>query len=203
MKPCGATTRAGNACKKQAGWGTDHIGEGKCRLHGGATPIRHGRYSKITRPRLRELLDQYENDPAPLDLLPEVQLLRALLTDWVERYDEFTDALLAWHDSWRTGEAAGKPTKVLDITAAAGLVDKVGAMVDRIEKTKREGSITLETLDRVLEQLGMEVVHALTEEVRDAATRAKVLRNIERRWNTIRVDPAARPGTPEGRRALN
>lgn len=189
MKPCGATTRAGGTCKKQAGWGTDHLGEGKCRLHGGATPIRHGRYSKITRPRIRELLDQYENDPAPLDLLPEVKLLRALLTDWVERYDEFVDALLAWHDSFRTGEWEGKPTKVLDITAAAGLVDKVGAMVDRIEKTKREGNITLETLDRVLEQVGVELVQALQEEVPDAAARARILATFERRWSSVRITP--------------
>lgn len=192
MKPCGAATRSGGTCKKQAGWGTEHLGEGKCRLHGGATPIRHGRYSKITRPRIRELLDEYENDPAPLDLLPEVKLLRALLTDWVERYDEFTDALLAWHDSYRVGEDQGKPTKVLDITAAAGLVDKVGAMVDRIEKTKREGSITLETLDHVLEQVGVELVQALQEEVPDAAARARILATFERRWSNVRIAPDRR-----------
>src|SRR5690554_1667741 len=97
---CGAKTRSGAPCKKQAGWGTDHLGQGKCRLHGGATPVKHGRYSTITRPRIRELLDQFENDAEPLNLLPEVKLLRALLTDFVERYDEITEATLAWHNSW-------------------------------------------------------------------------------------------------------
>jgi hypothetical protein len=32
---CGATTRAGDPCKRPAGWGTDHNGEGRCKQHGG------------------------------------------------------------------------------------------------------------------------------------------------------------------------
>jgi hypothetical protein len=203
MKTCDARTRAGGHCRKRAGWGTGHVGEGRCRLHGGATPIKHGRYSTITRPRIRELLDQYEDDPAPLDLLPEAKLLRALLTDWVERYDEFTDALLAWHDSFRGEGASPKPRQTLDITTAAGLADKVGAMVDRIERHKREGGITLETLDRVLQQLGVEVVNALAEEVPDGVARAAILANIERRWHEVRLDPAPRAGLASGVRNLN
>lgn len=234
---CGAKNRAGNPCKQPAGWGTDHPGQGKCKLHGGKSLIKHGRYSTIQRPRIRELLEQHENDPEPMNLLPEVQLLRSLITDFVERYDEVTDAVLAWHNSWgeeyrkavdrwrekmiRRLEAGGwqdvtpeelpdppdplqymnKPRQMLDITAAAGLVDKVGAMIDRIEKHKREGAITLDTLNRVLEQLGVEVVHAAQEVIRDAATRTALLHAIEHRWATIRLDtlhaaPARPPQSP-------
>ena len=61
---CGAKTRAGTPCKRPAGWGTDHVGEGRCKLHGGATPrgplhprYKHGKYSKyevvITNHRFR------------------------------------------------------------------------------------------------------------------------------------------------------
>ena len=34
---CGATKRdgSGDACEQPAGWGTDHVGEGRCKLHGG------------------------------------------------------------------------------------------------------------------------------------------------------------------------
>jgi hypothetical protein len=34
---CGAKTRSGGKCKKQKGWGTEHLGTGKCKLHGGNT----------------------------------------------------------------------------------------------------------------------------------------------------------------------
>ena len=45
---CGARNRQGEPCGKSAGWGTDHKGEGRCRLHGGSggRPIKHGRNSK-------------------------------------------------------------------------------------------------------------------------------------------------------------
>lgn len=35
---CGAKTRPGHPCRKPAGWGTDHVGTGNCKLHFGATP---------------------------------------------------------------------------------------------------------------------------------------------------------------------
>lgn len=38
MTHCGAKTRAGGQCQRPAGWGTDHVGAGKCKLHGGRTP---------------------------------------------------------------------------------------------------------------------------------------------------------------------
>lgn len=53
---CNARTRGGMYgpishqayCQKPAGWGTKHVGEGRCRLHGGnaGRPIEHGERSK-------------------------------------------------------------------------------------------------------------------------------------------------------------
>jgi len=50
---CGAKTRAGTSCRRPAGWGTDHVGEGRCKLHGGRSlrgflhpRYRHGRYAE-------------------------------------------------------------------------------------------------------------------------------------------------------------
>lgn len=35
---CGAKTRHGGTCRHEAGWGTSHPAQGRCKLHGGATP---------------------------------------------------------------------------------------------------------------------------------------------------------------------
>jgi hypothetical protein len=35
---CGGRTRAGGTCRRESGWGTDHVGFGRCKLHGGCTP---------------------------------------------------------------------------------------------------------------------------------------------------------------------
>lgn len=66
--------------------------------------MRHGRYSSLTiRPRLRELLDRLEGDPDPLNLLPELQLMWAVVIDFIERYDEMSHALIAWQLSFDKG----------------------------------------------------------------------------------------------------
>lgn len=36
-KKCGAKTRSGSPCGRPAGWGTDHPGSGRCKLHGGCS----------------------------------------------------------------------------------------------------------------------------------------------------------------------
>lgn len=35
---CGARKKKGGTCEKTAGWGTSHQGQGRCKLHGGASP---------------------------------------------------------------------------------------------------------------------------------------------------------------------
>jgi hypothetical protein len=85
---CGAKTRNGTPCKHEPGWGTDHFGTGRCRLHGGAggRPIVHGRYAYALQGRLREKFIASMADDNPLDLLPELAVQRTLLSDYISRF---------------------------------------------------------------------------------------------------------------------
>lgn len=56
MRKCGAKTKKGDKCQNPQGHGTDHVGTGRCRLHGGASKgapkgsqnaLKHGIYSKL------------------------------------------------------------------------------------------------------------------------------------------------------------
>jgi hypothetical protein len=69
----------------RAGWGTNHRGSGRCRLHGGASPVKHGRYGRVMKAPPGDLLERHGQDPGPLDLLPDLSLLRALVEDYVKR----------------------------------------------------------------------------------------------------------------------
>lgn len=98
---CGAEgKRGGGPCRHPAGFRTDHLGSGRCYLHGGRTPAPTGRYSLVERPRLQALIEKFEADPDPLNLLPEVQLLRALLLDYINRYDDQDQMLTRWNLSF-------------------------------------------------------------------------------------------------------
>jgi hypothetical protein len=95
---CGALSRStGKPCLNVAGKGTDHVGEGRCRLHGGASPIKHGLYSKVRRTRLGQRMAEIENDPDLMNLVRELALLKALAEQVVQHYQKHEAALLAWH----------------------------------------------------------------------------------------------------------
>lgn len=74
---CGAKTRAGTPCKRPAGWGTDHAGTGKCKLHGGCSEgapkknknaEKHGLFSKYLPQETLELVNEIE-EISLLDIL--------------------------------------------------------------------------------------------------------------------------------------
>lgn len=90
-------------CRARAGAGTDHPGVGRCRHHEGR-PIVHGMRSQtpIHNERIADLVQQFaaQTPAEKLNIFPELDLARALLYDWVGRFEEYSEALLAWHASY-------------------------------------------------------------------------------------------------------
>jgi hypothetical protein len=110
---CNATKMNGEPCWRLAGARTDHMGYGRCSLHGGKTPVIHGRYSKLKHLRVAKRMEEIEQDPDPLNILPELALLRALTIDYIERYEENTEAVLAWHQSYVARPLSGERIEAL------------------------------------------------------------------------------------------
>lgn len=145
--------------------------------------MKSGRYSTIDHEGFREKLGKLESiEQDVMDLIPEVQLLRTLVIDYVERYETFAEALIAWHaDSSKTS----KPRKVLDITDAGNLIEKISRTVQRIHQIHSSGSITLDTFKRVVESMGMVVAKHVGEK--------STLDAIEQEWSNLALD-ARDPG---------
>jgi hypothetical protein len=153
LDKCGAKNRQGTPCSRPAGWGTDHVGQGRCKLHGGASPIKHGRYSKVARAKLSSVLEAIEADPDPLNLLPELQLVRAQAAYFLEK--------------------SGPSPMVVDLLA------KAAGLVDLIQKHRKERFISLEVVQRVIDQLGVSVARHVKDPTALAA--------IEREWGAIQL----------------
>lgn len=193
-------------CEMRAGQGTDHPGTGRCRLHGGES-LNVTRYSQVQHPRLRELIANFDQDPDPLDLLPELALLRALVVDYLNRYEEITTALVAWHYSFseeyrRTKTQAferwlktdqklpfspptpipDKPRKVLDLTGIDSLLQKIGGMVGEIERIQQADALPRHELVLLMQEMGRVVEQANI--IEDPITR---LRTIRSEWLSIRL----------------
>jgi len=136
---CGSQTRQSESrpvCHRPAGWGTSHPGVGRCKLHGGCSPSgpdhpnwRGGRYAHKFRGRLRQ---QYQDlgstDDNPLDLMPELEVLRVILSMALQALNEKGSGI---HHINNVMESVDRQSLVEMVGGggASGLFDK-GYLVD-------------------------------------------------------------------------
>lgn len=174
---CNARKKDGSGhCTQPAGSRTDHPGEGRCWLHGGATPIRHGRYSTISRERLRDLVDQYREDPDPLDLTAELAVARSLLHNYLEREEELQEAFLKWNTE-RMAEGK-KPHRPPSLEDAIGLVSEISKIVKRIEDIRSQDALSRPELARIYSEMYRAVQMCADDDT---------AQEIARAWQQIRL----------------
>ncbi len=84
---CGAKNRQGKPCQRPP-----LKGKKRCRLHGGATPsgpdsvhFKHGRYAEAFRGQMAVKFSAAKKDEDPLDLLPELNIMRVAVSELVEK----------------------------------------------------------------------------------------------------------------------
>lgn len=70
----------------QAGKKTDHVGKGRCYLHGGATPVVHGKNSKVVRETILERVSAMEQDPKLLSLDRQLAALHIVFDLQLKRF---------------------------------------------------------------------------------------------------------------------
>lgn len=84
---CGAKLRGKNkTCRKPP------MANGRCRLHGGKTPsgpdsphFKHGIYADAFRSQMAERLKKFEKEPNPLDMIPELNVQKTLLAEFIDK----------------------------------------------------------------------------------------------------------------------
>ena len=159
---CGAKTRAGTPCQKPAGSGTVHVGTGRCKLHGGCAggPITTGKNAKVTSRQLRERVAVHLANPNPLDLRPELALLRSLL-------DFFNDKL----------EKDKLDPKISDATTFLLLVQGIQKVADTISKIQSRELLTTAEMMLTIAVLA----DVLREEVTDERTLTRIFGKFKRR----------------------
>jgi hypothetical protein len=155
MTLCGAKTRAGGTCQQVAGWGTAHLGNGRCKLHGGkaGAPVKSGRYSLTHRQSLQEKAQAFANDPNPADLTGELVLMRALLQDYLDRFGD------------------GSRLAYDDIERLFSMMDSIGRLVERIAKMLNATALT----QAEVQYLQVRIVDLLRIYVPDADQRTRFL----------------------------
>lgn len=205
-KHCGAPARSrGKApCTRGKGERTDHPGYGRCWIHGGRNQVKHGLASNLyaNSPRLREAIERVREEVKdPMDLSPELELLRGLLRDFTGRHEDLKEALISWNQSFSPAmqtlmtatepsaivgaleavrqSIAKRPGQIVDVESAGKLAAEVGKMVERVHKLKQTSAVTYEAVTLLLEQMGM----VLLKHMKDP----QVVAAIQRDWGEINI----------------
>lgn len=128
-KICGAKTKGGSPCK------TSPMENGRCRLHGGATPrglanpnTKHGRWSKDLPTRLAAKYQQAKSDEQLLELRDELAVVDVRLSD-----------LLSGVDAGGASETWRELSRMVAAYKSAG-EDERPAMLDSIFATVKRGA---------------------------------------------------------------
>lgn len=160
MSICGAKTRNDTPCQREAGWGTNHFGEGKCRLHGGATPVKHGLYSKYSRHTLAETVQSLLDDPELVNMRQQIAFKQALLLD---RLSQLQSGMSEF-----------------DMRFLADLSEKVSRDIERLNKIEHGEKYVLQIgeVQAIVQQITLIVHQEITDDrvVERIATRLQQLK---------------------------
>jgi len=144
---CGATKRdgSGDKCHLPAGWGTDHVGEGACKLHGGAgvktgrdnPAFKHGLFSDYLDEEDRDTVDALEeyNDAEKMDELINWRLAR--LRRAVEALQDDEDQRTFWDAFGELVAQTGDPDSDQIKELAKMLSQGNRAMQDEIDLVRK------------------------------------------------------------------
>jgi len=161
---CNGRLKNGNYCRHPAGFKTLHAGRGRCYRHSGAMlDANMKRVKKTTATRylktgslpkaLGELIGDLQEDLDPLSIEPELAAIRALFMDFVSRYEEYREALLAWHRSFSADKKDLKPPKIMDISKASVMLKLIADIAQREKKLRLDGSISRREMETLIKSM--------------------------------------------------
>lgn len=175
---CNGIKRGGKShCTARAGWGTDHVGQGRCKLHGGCPAMKHGRYSTMKTASIREKIEELRKDEDPLDLTDDLLAMRATWIEYIEKLGDDAKSLAARVEG----------SKILEA---------VSRIVERIEKIRSENAIGAADYLRLQAQQGQAVERAIERHLGSTSSGvgAAILNEIKDAWLALRAAPASTAG---------
>lgn len=162
MMKCGAKTRKNTPCEQPAGWGTNHVGEGRCKLHGGKAPQVEKKYELYKQCLMEDEKETFEKLLNSRDLENELAMLRIALMRCME---------------------------TLGLKHVAPIARAIVALLDHIDPRPKqvehhidgmvEHTLDVEVSYSELSEIGKEVIDQLYREAEQIAAKAASLDSAE------------------------
>jgi hypothetical protein len=154
----GRNTKRQKYCKARAGYRTDHVGIGRCWIHGGANQnadrMKSGKHARIAIPAVRDAIEKAAKEANPLDMLPTLAKAKGLLDHAIATYagDDKSEIALA------------------DLTRALDTTSKIAYRIEQ-----QRGMIATDRVRLFMEQLRL----IIEEVVLDNRVREKLYARID------------------------
>ena len=185
-KYCNARTPVGGGkyCGKLAGAGTDHLGYGRCNLHGGdgsGRPLMTGFYSTKIKKTLNEQMIAIAEDPQFSTMLEEFASLKLVVGNILEGLPEDLGEQMFKTDALLCSKCGG------GFTADSGTQRRVKMLIDVIEKLSKihkriiETSIVMNkviTMDQ-LQYLYKKIASIILEATEDKEVAEKIFEQLQ------------------------
>lgn len=158
---CGAKKRKGGRCGMGAGWGTNHPGTGRCKLHGGSTP---NHVKSAIGDEYRKLLGK-ELEINPFDALLWVIRIRAGEVKWLtERINELDEK--DWVESSIVGKqfhlyARERQAAMNDLARFSQMAISLGIAERSVRLAEQYGETLARLIKGILEELDLSPQQAL------------------------------------------
>lgn len=145
---CNARVK-GEYCTEPSGVGTKTPGVGRCYRHAGSRNRRALRWDDVEDDSVRAALDKFAADEDALDTVDDILLLRALIMKMVNEQDALVEAMLLW-----ATENGDKPSSAPNIVPVVTALDKLSSMIEKENKRRSSGNLTLQRLAQVMTIVG-------------------------------------------------
>ena len=159
--------RGGSLCERDAGYGTDHPGQGACRTHGGMNgrdnkSMVHGNSAGTTKKLMKYKVDQYlqKDSSFLMDLTKELATIKVLFEQLLDRFPDQDD-----------------DTYNLHVGRALTMIKAAGDLIDKISKIESRNTITA---NQVV-YLKISVADILMKYLKDPETRERALADLSAR----------------------
>ena len=174
---CGAKKRQGDGnCRRPAGWGTDHAGRGRCKLHGGKAPqVSRAAEIEIAEFHIARKLAEL-NVPPVADALTELAKLAGQVIAWRDAIAEKVNQLTTLgYENDKTGEQLRTDVALFE-RAMDRCINVLGTMA-RLKIDDRLVTIEQQRVDLVADALAATLTDlGLDPDARQAATDGLVRR---------------------------
>ena len=116
-------------------------------------------------------------------------MARALFADWIQRYQKFSEALIAWHESFNpeTERFARRPPRIMDITAAQYQLQTIAKLAQQLEESRLKDALSQGEMIEILQEVSVATEDSVALCPHCHGSLAPVLEAIKQRWASIQL----------------